>query len=156
MSLFCPAPVRAGRSDLPEVMQCCEVWAEGPIWPAEAWTAYVAAVPETSPQRALWLLREADERLAGWLAGMRLGDSAELEYLLVDPARRRRGVARRLLQWWLTAMRVEGATEAWLEVRAADKGAQALYAAEGFTGQGVRRGYYQRPEDDAVVMRRAL
>ena len=43
-----------------------------------------------------------------------------------------------------------------LEVRASNTAAQSLYAAHGFTRIGLRRRYYQAPQEDAVVMRALL
>ncbi len=46
----------------------------------------------------------------------------------------------------------KGATRAFLEVRASNEAAQRLYANLGFTGTSVRRGYYDSPVEDAVMM----
>jgi ribosomal-protein-alanine N-acetyltransferase len=39
-----------------------------------------------------------------------------------------------------------------LEVRSKNAAARALYNAYGFKEIGVRKGYYQNPSDDAVIM----
>ena len=49
-----------------------------------------------------------------------------------------------------------GARAAYLEVRASNGVALALYARFGFREVGRRRGYYRRPVEDAVVMRAPL
>jgi ribosomal-protein-alanine N-acetyltransferase len=46
----------------------------------------------------------------------------------------------------------KGATRAFLEVRVSNAAAQRLYSNLGFTGTSVRRGYYDTPVEDAVVM----
>ena len=46
----------------------------------------------------------------------------------------------------------KGAKKAFLEVRASNSGAQKLYSSLGFMGSSIRRGYYDLPEEDAVVM----
>jgi ribosomal-protein-alanine N-acetyltransferase len=43
-----------------------------------------------------------------------------------------------------------------LEVRATRDVPRRLYASLGFLEQGIRRGYYRDPEDDAVLMSVAL
>jgi ribosomal-protein-alanine N-acetyltransferase len=45
-----------------------------------------------------------------------------------------------------------GLTTALLEVRESNLGAQRLYAGQGFEVTGVRRGYYDSGQEDAVLM----
>jgi ribosomal-protein-alanine N-acetyltransferase len=73
----------------------------------------------------------------------------------VVPVRHRQGVGRRLLDAVLSAVRRDGAVEIWLEVRQSNAAARALYERAGFTEVGLRRRYYDRPVEDAIVMRRA-
>jgi ribosomal-protein-alanine N-acetyltransferase len=79
--------------------------------------------------------------------------------LAVEPAHRRRGVARDLLRQALALAAAAGAEEAFLEVAADNPGALALYRAEGFEQAGQRGGYYRRTDGetvDALVLRRTL
>jgi ribosomal-protein-alanine N-acetyltransferase len=57
-----------------------------------------------------------------------------------------------LLVELLSAARARGARTAGLEVRSDNRGAQLLYARFGFEPIGIRRGYYQPSNVDAVVM----
>ena len=52
----------------------------------------------------------------------------------------------------LRAARAEGAQRAFLEVRAGNAAAQAMYRKYGFTVAGVRRGYYKDNNEDAFLM----
>ena len=45
-----------------------------------------------------------------------------------------------------------GAERVTLEVRASNRGAQALYSRFGFAPSGVRKGYYVDNREDAVIM----
>ena len=69
----------------------------------------------------------------------------------VDPAMRRRGIARELLAHVAADARDLGASRCSLEVRAVNVGAQELYSALGFRSLGVRPRYYSDGED-AVIM----
>ena len=60
------------------------------------------------------------------------------------PARRRAGIARRLLAHVSYDAQMLGCTTASLEVEAGNEPARRLYAALGFTEAGVRRNYYGR------------
>jgi ribosomal-protein-alanine N-acetyltransferase len=83
-----------------------------------------------------------------------VGDELHINNLAVDPHWRRRGIARTLLDAALERGRVRGARRAFLEVRASNVEALALYRRHGFEAAGIRKGYYDHPVEDAVVMRR--
>lgn len=79
------------------------------------------------------------------------GDVADLERIAVMPSRRRRGVARGLLDALCLATSAQGATRMLLEVAADNAAAIAFYEAYGFTTISRRAGYY-RGGIDAIVM----
>jgi len=84
---------------------------------------------------------------------------AEILTLAVDPAGRRQGVGRALVEAAAGLAAAQGAEEMFLEVAVDNAAALALYEAAGFTRAGRRPGYYARtdgPAVDAVVMRREL
>jgi ribosomal-protein-alanine N-acetyltransferase len=66
----------------------------------------------------------------------------------------RHGLGRRLLDDLLAEATRRGARKVLLEVAADNAPAQKLYAWAGFEPVGIRRGYYQPSNTDAVVMRR--
>jgi ribosomal-protein-alanine N-acetyltransferase len=76
--------------------------------------------------------------------------------LAVDPARRRQGLARRLLAFAMARAARAGARRALLELRAGNREALALYQSLGFSSLGVRRAYYREPAEDALVLARPL
>ena len=49
-----------------------------------------------------------------------------------------------------------GVRSLYLEVRESNSAARALYAALGFQQVGRRRGYYQHPSEDALLLKRDL
>ncbi|TDT76824.1 ribosomal-protein-alanine N-acetyltransferase [Litoreibacter halocynthiae] len=92
----------------------------------------------------------------GFLLGRLIVDEAELLTLAVDPAARRQGVARVLVEGFKARATEDGATLAFLEVAADNEAAIALYRSTGFADAGRRRAYYRRPNGstlDALVMR---
>ena len=82
-------------------------------------------------------------------------DESELANLAVLPAARNRGIGGMLLKSALTAAEDRGSVEMYLEVRASNASAIALYTSHGFSEVGRRRGYYRKPVEDALVLRRA-
>jgi ribosomal-protein-alanine N-acetyltransferase len=98
---------------------------------------------------------ERDEPIAYFLAREILG-TAEVLNLAVVPEHRGRGLGGLLLDAGLDAVKARGGSEVFLEVRASNTVAQALYAGRGFRMEGRRRGYYRRPDEDALVLRLLL
>ena len=86
---------------------------------------------------------------------------AQILNLSVVPDARREGLGRALLRHFVDDARWLNAGQIFLEVRASNAAAIALYATEGFTPVARRLGYSpgaapDAPREDALVMRRAL
>lgn len=69
-----------------------------------------------------------------------------------DPARRRLGIGRALLETLVDYAKKWTLDFLTLEVRRSNLTAQNLYGSFGFAVTGVRRGYYQSPPEDALLM----
>lgn len=103
-----------------------------------------------------FLLSEGD---AGFLLGRAVAGEAELLTLAVAPEARRRGLGRKLVARFLYQAQLRGAERAFLEVRADNAAAIALYESAGFAPAGRRRGYYRDKDGsrtDALVLAREL
>lgn len=83
-------------------------------------------------------------------------DQGEILNLGVALAARRRGIGRALVRTLLEEFVRRGVVSAFLEVRESNFPAQQLYESFGFTEVGRRPRYYQRPLEDAVVLRAAI
>jgi len=81
-------------------------------------------------------------------------DEAWVQNIGVRKAAQRRGLGRALLEALLAEAARQGVHHVLLEVAIDNAPAQKLYAAYGFEGVGVRRGYYQPSNTDALVMLR--
>lgn len=81
-------------------------------------------------------------------------DEAWVQNIAVRRDVQRRGIGRALLEALLAEAGRQGVRHTLLEVAADNAPAQRLYAAYGFEPIGVRRGYYQPSNTDALVMRR--
>ena len=79
-------------------------------------------------------------------------DQGELANIAVRPEDRGRGLGARLLEEVLAVCRARGVASLYLEVRASNEAAIALYERFGFRDVGRRRDYYQSPTEDARVM----
>ncbi|MXQ09636.1 GNAT family N-acetyltransferase [Alphaproteobacteria bacterium GH1-50] len=85
----------------------------------------------------------------GFALGRVIADEAELLTIAVHPEARRRGIARRCLAAFELEAPAKGASRAFLEVAASNAPARRLYEGFGYEEVGRRRGYYDRPDDDA-------
>lgn len=94
-----------------------------------------------------------DGTLAGYLCFWFIVDEMQVLNVAVDPAYRRRGIAAALLRRAIAECRVRGMVSAWLEVRAGNKAAIALYGDLGFVVEGTRRRYYRDGEDALLMVR---
>ncbi len=81
-------------------------------------------------------------------------DEAELANLAVDPEVRGRGVGTALLEGALDAAESRGTRAMFLEVRASNRSAIALYESHAFAEVARRPAYYRKPVEDALVLRR--
>ena len=89
-------------------------------------------------------------------AGLALAppDEAWVQNIAVRRDAQRRGIGRVLLEALLAEAARRGARSTLLEVAADNAPAQRLYATYGFEPIGIRRGYYQPSNTDALVMQR--
>lgn len=107
---------------------------------------YLVAFPPDDPSRV--------EAYAGLRAPQR-APQADIQTIAVVESARRAGLGRVLMLRLIDKARQRGATELFLEVRADNPGAQALYLALGFE-QIARRPNYYGAGADALVMRLAI
>jgi ribosomal-protein-alanine N-acetyltransferase len=80
----------------------------------------------------------------------------EIENIVVEGERRRRGLALRLLVEVTNLARLQKAQAIFLEVRESNRAARSLYEKNGFIQIGRRPRYYHEPDEDALVYRRAI
>jgi ribosomal-protein-alanine N-acetyltransferase len=81
-------------------------------------------------------------------------DEAWVQNIAVRRDAQRRGTGRALLEALLAEAARRGVRRILLEVAVDNEAAQKLYARYGFEAVGVRRGYYQPSNTDALVMLR--
>ena len=102
-----------------------------------------------------WLLSGANQAVLGYFVAMPGVAEWHLLTLTVAPAVQRQGHGSYLVAALVRLARADAAAQLWLEVRASNAGARALYERLGFAPVGVRKLYYPAPHgkrEDAVVM----
>jgi ribosomal-protein-alanine N-acetyltransferase len=95
-------------------------------------------------------------RVLGYVVAWFVADEAEIANLAVAGDARRAGVGARLLDHALEGAIGRRCNVVFLEVRESNTAARALYASRRFQVVGRRAGYYRKPVEDALVLRREL
>ena len=97
-------------------------------------------------------LPDGSRRLLGFSIFWIVHDEVHVLNVATDPAHRRRGVARAVMDETLARGRQRKCTLATLEVRRSNEAALNLYRGMGFRPVGVRPNYYVDEGEDAIVM----
>lgn len=100
----------------------------------------------------LYLVAVEEEQIVGCSGMTILGEEGDIDKVMVCAEGRRRGIASCLLGQLLAEGRKRGIKEFTLEVRVRNTGAIRLYEKFGFTAEGVRPGFYEKPSEDALIM----
>jgi [ribosomal protein S18]-alanine N-acetyltransferase len=116
-------------------------------WPERSFRFEV----EDNPISRGWVA-EVNGQIVAMLVLWFIVEEAHIATIATHPDFRRQGIGERLMLTALLAAREEGATLAFLEVRAGNFGAQALYKKYGFVVDGVRPRYYKDNNEDAILM----
>jgi len=95
---------------------------------------------------------DADKRIIGAVVSWLLVDELHIATLATHPDFRRQGIAQSLLIHVLRLAGQEGAVSSFLEVRAGNLAAQAMYQKFGYQQVGLRRRYYKDNDEDAILM----
>lgn len=86
--------------------------------------------------------------------GMRhIVGEGDISNVVVHPDYRKRGIAYRMLSELLKRGEIQYGIEAYtLEVRKSNTDALKLYDKLGFVSEGIRKNFYEKPVEDAVIM----
>ena len=122
------------------------------------WAAYYAELQGSN--RGLMLVARVarpleqvkTDQIAGYIVARLAANELHINNVAVRVEYRRRGIGSALLTRILEQGQHLDATAAFLEVRAGNSLAQALYEKCGFRGVGRRRNYYSAPLEDALIM----
>ena len=105
-------------------------------------------------ERYLNLRLDVDGKMAAFAVTQVVLDEATLFNIAVDPDFQRQGLGRQLLEHLISELEKRDVFTLWLEVRASNTAAIALYESLGFNEATIRRNYYPAKEgsEDAIIM----
>ena len=120
---------------------------------ADPWSERSVASELTNPL-SLWLVALEDDKLAGYVGSQTVMGETDMMNIAVDPEFRRRGIAEKLVDALVAALKARESHCLTLEVRASNEPAIALYEKLGFLQVGLRKNYYRNPKEDALILRK--
>ncbi len=97
---------------------------------------------------------EADKggKIIGLCGVKKIFEEGEISNVAVHPDFRGNGISRKMLEILMKEAREDGVQAFTLEVRAGNNIAINLYESLGFRTEGVRRGFYDHPVEDGLIM----
>lgn len=106
--------------------------------------------------RTICLKAEKAGKMTGYLMVYTAADEAEIARIAVGKEDRKQGAGSRLLEELEGICRKKQIRKLLLDVRAGNHGARTFYTKADFAEDGIRRGFYTDPQEDAVLMSKEL
>ncbi len=118
----------------------------------EPWTKGMLLDEISNTETRRYTVAVEDDRIVGYLGVMFVLDELHVNTIGTLPGHEGRGIASSLLDDALADAKARGITRATLEVATSNERAQRLYFRYGFKPVGVRKNYYERTHEDALVL----
>lgn len=99
-----------------------------------------------------YYVAEEDGHLLGGCGLWMVAGEGNITNVAVVPRARRRGVGTGLLNYLMMEGDREGVTAYTLEVRVSNEAAIRMYEKLGFSSEGIRPNFYEKPTEDAMIM----
>lgn len=132
-------------SDLPEVIAIEQATFSDP------WTEDDFKGSSSDPNNR-YLIAQADGKVAGYCGYWGVAGEGHICNVAVKREYRGRKIAYRMMRHMIDEALLRGITSLTLEVRESNTAAIKLYESLGFISAGIRKGFYIKPKEDAVIM----
>ena len=101
---------------------------------------------------ARFFVASSDEKIAGYIGSHNILGEVYITNVAVFSEFRRNGIGKTLVEFLVNEMKKENADFVTLEVRKSNLNAISLYEKCGFQKVGERKGFYEKPIEDAILM----
>ena len=136
------------RMQIEDLQQVCAIEKENFSLP---WSEQ-SFLESMKKEYTIFLTALCEGQVAGYLGCYCIAGEGEITNVAVADAYRRKGIGGMLLE----KLYEEGAgldtREFFLEVRESNEAAIALYSRQGFIKEGIRKNFYEKPVENAVIM----
>lgn len=100
----------------------------------------------------LFLVAEEDGKITGYAGLLMIAGEGDVTNIAVFPENRGHGTGSALTEALISEGRKRGMNAFTLEVRVSNQSAIHIYEKLGFRSEGVRKGFYEKPKEDALIM----
>ena len=100
----------------------------------------------------VFLVALEDEKVVGYIGCYCIAGAGEITNVAVKASHRRKGIGGKLLQKLYEEGISLDTQEYFLEVRESNEAAIGLYLRQGFVKEGIRKNFYEKPVENAVIM----
>lgn len=119
-------------------------------WPYEEF------VKTINSDNYIYIVAVCDDIVCGYCGCVIALDEADITNIAVAPQYRRYGIGSMLLECAFKDLSTRNVLRLFLEVRESNEPAQSLYTKEGFKPVGLRKNFYQKPTENAILMARDI
>lgn len=100
----------------------------------------------------IFFVAEYMGEIAGYIGVYQMGDESDITNVAVSSAHRRIGIGKKLLEEVEKYATDNGIHSVTLEVRESNTPAINLYKAMGYKNIGIRKNFYEKPTENAIIM----
>lgn len=122
---------------------------------SEPWPE-VEFVNAVKDDKYIYLVALDDDLLVGYAGCFVVCENADITNVAVSENYRRVGIADKLLEVLAEEASQKGAESLFLEVRESNEPAKCLYGKQGFTQVGMRKNFYRKPDENAILMEKKI
>lgn len=117
---------------------------------SEPWSCN-AFIQSLDADDTYFFIAELDEYPVGYYVAGNICDEVNLYTIAVEPSTRTKGIGSRLVEHLIATANSKNAVFIGLEVRKSNTTAIGLYEKFGFILSGTRKGFYRKPNEDALL-----
>jgi len=135
-------------------------------FPEEPWSENMIYEDIVKNDRAFYIVADISDELSedklkemkltgpviGYIGVWQILDEGHITNVAVDPNFRRKHIGKALVSTMIEVTKNNGISSWTLEVRPSNSQAIKLYEKMGFTEAGLRKGYYENNNEDALIM----
>lgn len=136
---------RMQTADLPEV---CKIEKENFSLP---WSES-SFFESMNKDYTIFLIALAENEVVGYIGCYCVGGEGEITNVAVKASHRRMGIGGMLLEKLYEEGKTLDTEAFFLEVRESNEAAIGLYTRQGFAKEGIRKNFYEKPVENAVIM----
>lgn len=131
-----------------DLSQVCEIEKENFSLP---WSekSFLESMERTD---TVFLVALMNEEVAGYVGCYCIAGTGEITNVAVKTSHRRKGIGGKLLEKLYEEGALLDTQEFFLEVRESNEAAIGLYLRQGFVKEGIRKNFYEKPVENAVIM----